>query len=185
MTSLIKLKNIWKEYGFEIAVVVSVAFIVLYSMYRKSNGIHGSWSPVYSYQPNTAQKTPKSPPKESKGELECRRVLQKIFGKPFYKARPDFLRNPVTGGNFNLELDCFNNEMGLAVEYQGSQHYKYIPYFHKNKATFRNQQYRDEMKRVKCKQNGITLIEVPHTVKLGNIEVFLITELRSTGYLNN
>ena len=35
--------------------------------------------------------------KESKGETESRRVLEKIFDKPFSKSRPKFLFNPATG----------------------------------------------------------------------------------------
>ena len=53
---------------------------------------------------------------------------------------------PVTGGNFNLELDCFNKELRIGLEYNGVQHYKYVPYFHKNKEAFLNQKYRDDMK---------------------------------------
>lgn len=112
---------------------------------------------------------------ESEGEKECRRVLENMFSKPFPKARPDFLNNSVTSSN--LELDCYNEEMKLAVEYQGVQHYKYVPYFHPNKEAFMNQKYRDEMKRALCRQNGITLIEVPYTVPVEEIESYLRSQL--------
>jgi hypothetical protein len=118
---------------------------------------------------------------ESKGESECRRVLQKIFNKPFNSVRPDFLRNPVTGNNHNLELDCYDPELKLAVEYNGEQHYKYIPYFHKNKEAFHNQKYRDLIKRQMCRDNGVHLIEVPNTVKVGQIEQYLLNKLRNIG----
>ncbi len=123
--------------------------------------------------------------KDSKGETECRRVLVQIFKKPFDKARPDFLSNPVTGGSHNLELDCFNRQLNLAVEYNGVQHYKYSPYFHRNKESFLNQKYRDDMKRRICNDRGITLIEVPYTVKIDDIEMYLISELQTNGFLNN
>jgi len=73
---------------------------------------------------------------DSKGETECRRVLQKIFQRPFLKARPDFLNNPVTGNQFNLELDCYDHSLKLAVEYNGQQHYQYNKFFHRNKEHF-------------------------------------------------
>jgi hypothetical protein len=111
-------------------------------------------------------------PTESKGETACRRICEEIFGRPFKKIRPDWLKNNVTG--YNLELDIYNEELGLAVEYNGKQHYEFSKHFHNNnKAEFRNQQYRDEIKRMLCKENNIKLIEIPHTVKLEDLESFI------------
>jgi len=184
-----KIKRTWKEHGFEIVLGLCVAFILLFALFRKITGGKGTWSKKKYYPLSSPSSAPVSnkpsrrqPPKESKGEAECRRVLQYLFKKPFGNERPDFLRNPVTGGNFNLELDCFDRELKLAVEYNGVQHYKYIPFFHKNKEAFLNQKYRDDMKRRMCKENGITLIEVPNTVKLKDIKGFLEKELRRNGY---
>ena len=72
--------------------------------------------------------------------------------------------------------------MKLAVEYNGIQHYKYVPFFHNNKEAFLNQKYRDQMKRQMCKENGVFLIEVPYAVKVENIKDFLVKELRKIGY---
>lgn len=112
---------------------------------------------------------------ESKGESRCRIFLEKYFKKPFTKERPDFLKNTITGSN--LELDCFNKEIGLAVEYNGKQHYEYTPHFHKTKDSFLNQKYRDKIKRDLCLQNNIILIEVDYKTK--NIEKFLKEKLDS------
>jgi Iridoviridae Uvr/REP helicase len=119
--------------------------------------------------------------KDSKGEIECRKFLETIFQKPFTKARPDFLKNPVTGNN--LELDCYNRELKLAIEYNGQQHYKFSAHFHKNVEASTNQKYRDELKRRMCLENGINLIEVPYTIKLNDIGAFLHLRLRQLGYL--
>lgn len=73
--------------------------------------------------------------------------------------------------------------MRLAIEYNGVQHYKYSPYFHRNKESFHNQKYRDYMKKVMCKDNGITLIEVPYTIKPDDIESYLEKELVKFGFL--
>ena len=116
---------------------------------------------------------------DSKGEMECRRVLEELFQKPFPKCRPNFLRNCVTGNEHNLELDCFNEEMRLAVEYDGIGHYRYTPYFHKSKEAFYNQRYRDYMKDNLCKQNNVILIRVPYFVKHENIRDYLIKKLKS------
>ena len=182
------IKEFWNKHGFEIVLGLCVAFILIFALYRKISGKRGSWSSSYYYSGKQGRPQPfgqsfgRSPPKESRGELECRDVLQNLFGKPFNKARPDFLRNPVTGGSFNLELDCYNPELKLAVEYNGAQHYKYIPYFHKNKEAFLNQKYRDLIKLNMCKDNRITLIEVPHTIEVPQIRGYLITKLKENGY---
>jgi hypothetical protein len=109
--------------------------------------------------------------KESKGELLCRDVVTKIFNKPFIKIRPNILRNNKTGKN--LELDIYNDELKLAIEYNGRQHYEYIPYLHRDYQAFLDQKYRDDLKRKLCKENNIILIEVPYTIKFDDIESFL------------
>ena len=117
---------------------------------------------------------------ESKGETLCRTIACKVFGRQFTKIRPDFLRNQVT--DKNLELDIFNEDIKVAIEFNGEQHYKYIPFFHKNYEAFLNQRYRDEMKKGKCKEEGIHLIEIPYTVKLEDIESFIRIESKKLGY---
>ena len=180
--------KLWKEYSFEIILGLSLAFILFYGLYCKFKKKKGTWSKKVYYNPllskknnlhKPQQQSPyhRPPPKESKGELECRRVLQEIFKKPFYKSRPSFLNNPVTGGNFNLELDCYEPTLNIALEYNGIQHYKYIPYFHRNKEAFLNQKYRDDMKRRICKENGVLLIEVPYSVKIEDIKSYILSEL--------
>ena len=181
------ISNFWEKYGFDILVVISVVFLIVYALTRI--GKPGTFDkrvrmpdPMYTSSYGSPREyLPK--PKESKGETICRSYFERTFGKRFAKARPDFLNNPVTGGDYNLELDGYNSEMKLAFEYQGQQHYKYIPYFHKNKEAFQNQKYRDYMKRNMCKDNGITLIEVPYDVKHHEIENYIGKELVKFGFL--
>jgi hypothetical protein len=119
-------------------------------------------------------------PTESKGESHARNLAQVIFGKPFIKTRPDFLKNNVTG--HNLELDLYNDDLKLAIEYSGAQHYKYIPFFHKNYEHFQTQKYRDEIKKMLCEKNGIKLIEIPYTVKLKDMENFIRLQAKKLGF---
>lgn len=185
-------KNVWIDYGFELCVGLSLLVILILAIFRF--GKKGSWSSTYTYNmPGKLGKLDKLKSesnfgprvsKDSSGETECRKVLSDIFKRPFSKARPDFLRNPVTGNKFNLEIDCFDRELGLGCEYNGIQHYKYSPFFHgNNKEKFMNQKYRDDMKRRMCRDNGITLIEVPYTVKVKDIRGFLIDKLKTSGYI--
>ncbi len=175
------------KYRYEILFTLCIVSMLLIGLYQKIVGKKGSWSHSYFYSPflqkdreDSLQKRPRI--FDSKGELECRRVLQKLFRKQFQKIRPDFLSNSVTGGKHNLEIDCYDEELRLGVEYQGQQHYKYTPFFHRNHESFLNQKYRDELKRMLLKQNNINLIEVPYTVKIENIENYLVNELRNLRY---
>jgi len=163
----------WNKNGFDITVLLVVIFLFVLYLFRR--GKKGTWSKSYYIPTNTVKK--RVVPKESRGEVECRRVLRKLFNRPFNKARPDILRNPVTGGDFNLELDCYDPELKIAVEYNGIQHYKFNKFFHSNKEAFENQKYRDYMKREMCLKNGIKLIEVPYTIKTEDIESYLLYHL--------
>lgn len=142
----------------------------------------GTWSKQLFLPSKNQEKNYKNSEKkikpDSKGEIECRKVMEKIFNAPFPKDRPNILRNPVTE-NFNMELDCYNSELKIACEYNGIQHYKFTPFFHKSKEAFYNQKYRDELKRRICKENGIFLIEVPYAIKIENIETFIKDRLNN------
>lgn len=57
-----------------------------------------------------------------------------------------------------MELDIFLPRENLAFEYQGEHHY-YDVYA---MGSGWNQQERDKEKRMRCKEKGITLIEIPY-----------------------
>jgi hypothetical protein len=120
MFNLVKL---WNNNGFEIILGLCLALILIYGLYRTITRQKGNWSNTYStytardidnlFRKNSIQKQ-NGIPKESKGEIECKRVLEKIFNKPFNKSRPSFLNNEITGGNYNLkEYMCKENNIIL------------------------------------------------------------------------
>ena len=117
---------------------------------------------------------------ESKGEQETRAALFRLFGKPFIKIRPSFIVNPET--KRRLELDCYNAELRLGVEYNGSQHSEYPNPFHRTFAEFQAQQRRDDYKAAACEAHGVCLINVPHTVPRACIQAYLQQHLVSQGY---
>jgi hypothetical protein len=61
-----------------------------------------------------------------------------------------------------MQLDGYNAEHKIAIEYQGKQHVSHVRYFHRNKIDFIKQQRRDALKKIYCAENDITLIEIPH-----------------------
>lgn len=111
-----------------------------------------------------------------KHEQRCREIIQKIYLRPFPTIRPDFLKFPKT--NKNLELDMYNSELQLALEYDGCHHRKYTKFFHKSFQDFLDQQERDRFKEQRCQELGIRLIRVPDTVKYENLEEYIVAKLQ-------
>ena len=120
--------------------------------------------------------------KINKHEEECRRIFQELFGVKFRSVRPSWLKNPVTGKN--LELDGYNADIvtpigrGLAFEYDGEQHSKFNSHFHKNGPDeFVYQVKKDSWKDLKCKENKIVLIRIPHFVAFQDLKRYIRSEL--------
>jgi hypothetical protein len=106
--------------------------------------------------------------KRSKGEQLTQEALEQLLGRSVMSQyRPNFLTNPESGRP--LELDCYDPVEGLAVEYNGKQHYVYNDnshYYHRNLEAFYDQIYRDELKWKLCNENQIYLIVIPYTVDM-------------------
>jgi len=109
-----------------------------------------------------------------KNEKRCREIFENIFGLPFPSVRPSFLKRE--NGN-RLELDGYNEKLKLAFEYNGVQHYKFSPRFHLSANDFRDQIERDRDKRIMCEKEGVTLIEIPYTVKYNDLEGYIKSRL--------
>ncbi len=108
-----------------------------------------------------------------KNQNECLQIIEQITGEEFKQSRPKFLK---TGVRSYLELDGYNKELKLAIEYNGEQHYKYVPFFHRNdKENLIKQQERDQLKQELCNKNNIYLIIVPYWIS--NKEKFIQEEL--------
>ena len=120
---------------------------------------------------NEKVEEPKCNFRESKGERTCRKVLEDIYKRKFPTVRPDFLKNPET--KRNLELDGFNKDLMIAFEYNGEQHYHYPNCFHKTEEDFRKQVRRDKYKFSVCEELGIYLIRIPYTVKNDDIRRYI------------
>ena len=124
---------------------------------------------------------PKKKKRVNKKENMCRKILQQLYQRKFPSIRPSFLKSPRTGKN--LELDCYNKELKIALEYNGKQHYGYNKFFHKKPKDFYAQVHRDDWKRKKCKEKGIRLIEVPYWVTPIDLKDYIIKQLYKHGCL--
>ena len=89
----------------------------------------------------------------------------KQFLKKYWKYHVVFEEFPVAGTL--LSLDFYNATKKIAVEVQGGQHRRYVPFFHNNyKNNYLDQLRRDRDKRDFCELNNIVLVEVYDTDKI-------------------
>jgi hypothetical protein len=163
------MNNIWMNHRWELFVCISILTLIFCYFFvdqEKYNGIQ--------YDQSLIKKKGKKVPK--KHETKCRLIMETIFNVPFSSVRPDFLKNPKTGKN--LELDMYNQHLRLAVEYQGAQHRTYTPFFHKSYSDFLGQVERDNYKKKRCEEEGIDLICVPDSVKYEELGDYITMRLR-------
>lgn len=180
-------------------ILLGIVLFLLWIYYKKKNGllkkpktkglanIHDSIFKIafnfinYAQYKEEVVNNTENKQKKWKTENKCRNIIEKIYNAPFPSVRPDFLKSPITG--HNLELDCYNEELKIAIEYNGKQHYSYTPFFHKTKRDFYAQVHRDNWKREKCQENGIVLIEIPYHVEEENLETYIKDQLKLRGLL--
>ena len=86
--------------------------------------------------------------------LECRELLKERFitAKILEEVPIKLHRNQVVYFDFYIPL------RRLAVEVQGEQHFKYVPFFHRSIANFIKAKKLDTDKKEWCEINGITLV---------------------------
>lgn len=90
----------------------------------------------------------------SAGHEKARELLKEIF--PFDKALEEV---PLPGtGRQPLYTDFFIPNRMLVIEVHGEQHFKFIPFFHKNRMGFIKSQARDRQKAEWCKINDIKIV---------------------------
>lgn len=111
----------------------------------------------------------------SRGERLCKETMEKIYGVPFKTVRPDWLKNPETGRN--LEIDCYNDDLKIGVEYNGIQHYKWPNFTNQTYENFLGQIRRDDAKFNMCEKNGVYLIIVPYNVIHEKIPSYITSQL--------
>lgn len=91
-----------------------------------------------------------------------REVKNELF-KHFYhyhiyeNYRPKWM---TTDNDKRLELDFFIEELNVAIEVQGEQHYIFCQFFHKSYDNFMEQKERDKKKEDLCIANNIRLFAV-------------------------
>lgn len=143
---------------------------------------------VVNDAPESQPKRQKHKPKLNKHEERCREIFEEIFDAKFKSTRPNWLQNPVT--KKNLELDGFAPNIktklgkGLAFEYDGAQHSQYNKHFHRGgPEEFIYQTKKDSWKDLRCKQEGVLLIRIPSFVAFQDLERYIKQKLTREGLI--
>ena len=111
--------------------------------------------------------------KRSKGEMIIEQYLIKHNLK--YETQKICFLDQITRKTNKIVLDflvIYNNRF-YVIEYNGEQHYKYIPYFHKSLEEYNLQKRRDYILRRRCNIKGYPLIEIPYYFTEQEIIIYL------------
>jgi hypothetical protein len=114
------------------------------------------------------------------GEGVCRSLMELFFKAPFSKVR---LREMKSDKGIPLELDCYNEDLSIAVEHQGMHHYKSQSNWGGDKALLRQSKH-DAIRRRYCRKHDILLIEVPEVetlTPLKDLPKFIASRLKKGG----
>lgn len=157
-----------EDYLIELAKTVAskTEFIYKYpSQYNKINKL-GINEKAFAHAPKSFRSS-------SIQEEACRVIFQGLFNCSFNKF------NKIINKR-RLELDGFNEELSLAFEFHGIQHYKYLKRYDKKKdgRCLIEQQQRDRKKLRYCKNKNITLIVIPYWIKFFDLQSFIEKELK-------
>jgi len=121
-----------------------------------------SWSDVK----NSLRWCPKCSPNKLIGETIARLMLEHLLKLEL----PSVYIEELDG----LQLDGYNSKNKIAFEYQGYQHYTKESHFNRSKTRYQSQIERDNRKKLLCKENRITLIEIFEfdTIRASRILIF-------------
>ena len=80
-----------------------------------------------------------------------------------------------------LRFDFYVPKYNLCIEFNGIQHYEYVEYFHRNKAQFQQQIYKDGLKEKYCQDNSIFFLELPCDLTVSEVQFKLMNTLNKIG----
>jgi hypothetical protein len=111
-------------------------------------------------------------------ERLCRHYFEALTGEKFPKSRPDWLLNSRSN---RMELDGFCENLSIAFEHQGKQHFEKVEHFNRRDETLEQRKKDDAKKRYLCKLNQIYLIEVPYHIPTDELATWISLALIEIG----
>lgn len=98
-------------------------------------------------------------------------------------AHPEWL---TSESGTRLELDIFIEDLSMAAEIQGQQHYRFVEHFHKTYDEYEKLVRYDERKRTLCRLQGIKLFEISNEfdadVFISEIDKIINPEIKTKYY---
>ena len=131
--------------------------------------IHGEFNQTPNNHINMKQGCPHC--KESKGEKEVRKILDKFNIRYVSQYKFKGCKNKRA-----LPFDFYLPDYNTCIEYNGKQHYLYNGYFGED--SFKLTQETDNIKRNFCSLNNIKLIEIKYDE---DVEKAILSELKEVG----
>ena len=115
---------------------------------------------------------PKCSKKESKGEQQIKRFLDKAgIEFEFQKYFPEW--------NIGIHyFDFYIPEYNLVLEYHGRQHYEFVPHFHKTEENFYYRLSKDKIKKESALSRGLNYISISYHIE--DLEKLLSVLFNST-----
>ncbi len=106
----------------------------------------------------------------SHSELLAKQVFDQYLGnfEKIDNVRPDWLQG--------LEIDRLYPTLGVAIEFQGDQHFRVVPGMHKAPADFQKQLHLDTKKSRLIEENGLKL----YSINLYDLDQFRVRKLLKT-----
>ena len=147
-------QKLYEEFGNEYILLSPFKTVNDKSLFKHTCGFAWSTTPAHVLYNKVG--CPKCCKEQSKGAKIIESELKNL-NINYEKER--YLENSLQRFDFYFEI----NNKKYAIEYNGEQHYKYIPFFHGNDINnFYKRQERDKRKAQYCKDNDIELIIIPY-----------------------
>lgn len=108
-----------------------------------------------------------------KSQKKAQQIMERLTGEVFECNKHGLLSNPL------WELDGWCEKLRVAFEYHGVQHYRLVPFFHRNgPEDLMRRQKTDAAKAQDCDDRWITLITIPYDT---DPETYIAKELWQLG----
>lgn len=118
------------------------------------------------------------------GERIVRLYFETIFDDKFEKIKPNWLLAPT---GFKMELDGFNEKLGIAFEHQGMQHYIINEFSNTIEKLNKIKEY-DLLKKEICANHNIKLFiipQVPNLTTINNLPLIIKQQCDNYGIIIN